>query len=478
MQCQPFQSRTSKRLMTTLFFVALSWQADTNANAQCDHQDVSMLVPPTAAWNGHFGKAIAISGDTAIIGAEGDVDTCPGGPPCNSGTVFVYVRTERGWTLQTKIRPADPAPGDNFGHCVAIDGDTILVGSYQSDLPNANETGAVYVFQRIQNSWMQTAKLVSSDPRPQLWFGYSVAIAGDTAVIGAPYESQSFQIYRSGSVYVFTRMNETWTQQAKLRANDAAADDRFGRAVGITGDTLVAGANLDDFAGLTNAGSVYVFEKSGSTWTQNSKLTASDAGNLDWYGRCLALEGDTLMVGASQHTTAAGPGAGQAYVYSRRQGKWVETAKLAPPNSIDTIFFGEYVALSGNTAVVTSLFDGTNPTGPGAAFVFTRQGDNWTARARITAPSTTDDDYFGICAAVSNESAVVGASLVDHSGQDNPGVAYFFQAGSDRDCDGLLDAHDNCPTRPNPDQADSDADGRGDACDLPSANSHAISKDD
>lgn len=448
----------------------------TPANAQCQGQEQAKLIASDAITNGQFGTSVAISGDIAVVGVEADDDACPGIANCLSGSAYVFEKINGIWMLQSKLTAWDASSGDRFGCSVAIEGDTLVVGAYIADAPGVGGAGAAYVFVRSNGAWTPHTKLTAEQARNFTWFGISVALTGNTIVIGASNDyavTPSFN--RTGVVYVFARDGNSWSQQARLVAADPGPDDRFGRSVAISGDTIAIGAQWDDFSGLTNAGSAYIFVRSGTTWTQQAKITASDAATDDWYARNLALEGDTLVIGASQHTTPAGPWAGQGYIYVRQAGQWIEQAKLVAPNNIYSGYFGESVALSGDTAIFTSLNDKGGPLSTGSAYVFTRTAGTWTARAKVNASDAMDGDYFGFFVALSGETAIVSANEADYFGIQNAGAAYIFQAGSDRDCDGLLDAHDNCPTRPNPDQADSYGDGRGDVCDLPAANSDALS---
>ena len=192
-----------------------------------------------------------------------------------------------------KLTASDAAAGDWFGRYVAVSGATVVVGAPNDD-DNGSNSGSAYVFVRSGISWSQQAKLTASDAAAFDFFGVSVAISGDTAVVGANFDDGKG--VDSGSAYVFVRSGTTWTEQAKLTASDAAALDQFGIEVSISGDTAVVGAFSDDDSG-SRSGSAYVFVHSGATWTEQAKLTASDAAIDDRFGRSVSVSGDTRRGG-------------------------------------------------------------------------------------------------------------------------------------------------------------------------------------
>src|SRR5262245_21948840 len=181
----------------------------------------------------------------------------------------------------------------NFGVSVSFAGNTAVIGADQGGVGN----GRAYVFVRSGGTWVQQAQLTASDAAPADFFGGAVSVYGNTALVGADRDDHSGGS-DAGSAYVFVRSGAVWTQQAKLTASDAASNDLFGHSVSIYGDTAVVGSVLDTNAGGTNAGSAYVFVRSGTVWTQQAKLTASDAGGGDNFGQSVSISGDTALIGA------------------------------------------------------------------------------------------------------------------------------------------------------------------------------------
>ncbi|MHC4407100.1 MAG: FG-GAP repeat protein, partial [Planctomycetota bacterium] len=212
--------------------------------------------------------------------------------------VAIVLGTTPAWALtaeqEAKLLPADGAAGDIFGVIVALDGDTAIIGAVYDD-DNGEDSGSAYVFTRTAGVWTQQAKLLASDGASQDWFG-SVALEGDTAIIGASGDDDNGE--DSGSAYVFTRAAGVWTEQAKLLASDGAAFDGFSYLVALDGDTAVIAPWRDDDNGV-NSGSAYVFTRTGGVWTEQAKLLASDGAADDYFGRSVALEGDTAIIGAA-----------------------------------------------------------------------------------------------------------------------------------------------------------------------------------
>ena len=247
------------------------------------------LIGSDAAEGDQFGSSVAISGDSVVVGSPYDDDG-----ERNSGSTYVFNRNGTTWTLQAKLTANDAAGFNLFGLSVAISDDTIVVGAQLDDNFGSN-SGSAYVFNRFGTSWSQQAKLTANDAAEEDQFGRSVAISGGSIVVGTPQDDDAGNL--SGSAYVFNRSGTTWTQQAKLTANDAAEEDQFGYSVAISGDSIVIGAIGNDDAGNLS-GSAYVFNRSGNTWPQQTKLTSNDAAEGDRFGYSVAISGDTIVVGA------------------------------------------------------------------------------------------------------------------------------------------------------------------------------------
>jgi FG-GAP repeat protein/putative Ig domain-containing protein len=371
------------------------------------------LTAAYGAANDYFGDPVAICGDTVVVGASNNEI----GGNYAQGSVNVFVRGGATWTHQQRLTADDGAAWDTFGASVAISGDTVIVGAVWASPGGNFEQGAAYVFTRNGATWTQQQKLTASDGAAGDYFGV-VAVSGDTAVIGAPGQDIGGNLYQ-GAAYVFTRSGATWTQQQKLTASDGAAYEYFGSSVAISGDTVLIGAAWDDIGGNADQGSAYVFTRSGATWTQQEKLTASDGAAGDYFG-VVAISGDTVLIGAPFDDTGGNTGQGSAYVFERSGATWTQQQRLTASDGASNDRFGISVAISGDTVVVGA--GGSQE----AAYVFERGGETWTERQILTASDGAAYDDFASSVAISGDTVVVGAHLADVGANEEQGAAYVF----------------------------------------------------
>ena len=247
--------------------------------------EIQRLLSLDHAAGDAFGVSVSLYGDTALIGATGDDDNGN-----KSGSAYVFTDTGTNWTQQAKLLASDGAKGDCFGNSVSLDRDTALIGASNDD-DYGDASGSAYVFARNGTTWTQQAKLLASDGTAWYYFGYSVSLDGYTALIGARGDD-----YTMGSAYVFTGTGTNWTQQAKLVASSNRNDDFFGFSVSLDGDTALIGAIYDDDNG-PDSGSAYVFIRTGTTWTQQAKLLDLDGAAWDKFGWSVSLYRDTALIG-------------------------------------------------------------------------------------------------------------------------------------------------------------------------------------
>jgi hypothetical protein len=306
------------------------------------------------------------------------------------------------------LTPADAAAGDYFGWSVALSGDVALIGADQKTISGVGSyAGAAYVFTRSGSTWSQQAELTATGEAAFDLFGSAVALSGDTALVGAdqrPVNGKS----TAGAAYVFTGSGATWSQQAELTANDAATNDTFGCAVALSGDTAMAGAYDKAVGAAANAGAAYIFTRSGSTWSQQTELSDPDPKTNDNFGTSVALSGDTALVGAVQKRIAGRSYVGAAYAYTRLGTVWAQQADLVASGAGACDGFGASVALSGDVALVGAYGAGL-PTQAGSASVFVRSGTSWSQYVLLAAFDAAAGDNFGLSVALSGGTAMVGA---------------------------------------------------------------------
>jgi hypothetical protein len=420
---------------------------------------------------------VAISGDTLVVGARYEASNATGvngNQNVNffdgAGAAYVYVRSGTNWSQQAYLKASNTGAGDRFGYAVAVDGDTIVIGAtfessnatgVNGDQSNngAFASGAVYVFVRSGTNWTQQAYLKASNTGAGDQFGGSVAISGDTIVVGAMAEDSSTGGVNSdqdnnsavdaGAAYVFVRSGTNWSQQAYLKAFNPEGGgnyyptpipDNFGISVRVSGDTVVVGAPGEDSAATgvdgdqndnsaPESGAAYVFVRSGTNWSQQAYLKPSNTAANDRFGWAVATSGDTVVVGAYARSS----GTGAAYIFTRSGTRWTQQAFLSGTHPPTTNQFGYSVAVSNNTVVV-----GANA--EDSAYVYTRSGTNWTQQAQLKASNVGDDD-FGCAVSVWGDTVVVGAFAEDsnatgvngnqsNNSSTDSGAAYVFTTSS------------------------------------------------
>lgn len=449
------------QLLGAFVFAAVPATALATAPVQTLAQEAYIKASnPTNGTVNSFGGAVALSGDTLVVSAIGEDSGSSGvngnqfnqNAP-NSGAVYVFVRTAGTWTQQAYIKGGNPAANDAFGSSVALDGDTLVVGSTGQD-SSASNSGAAYVFVRSAGVWSQQAFLKASNPGASDNFGRSVGIHGNTLIVGAPNEDSNAtgvnglqsnnSAGNAGAAYVFVRNGTAWGQQAYLKASNTETSDQFGYAVAIHGDTAVVGAVDEDsnavgINGLqssnsqSNAGAAYVFTRSATTWSQQAYIKASNTDNGDQFGIAVALDGETLAVGSAGESSGAtgvngvqfdetATDAGAAYVFVRNAGLWSQQAYIKASNTGAGDTFGIELDLEGDTLVVGAFNEDSNAVGidgngqdnsllsAGAAYVFRRNGVSWNQTSYLKSSNTEAGDIFGGATAVSGDLVACGAS--------------------------------------------------------------------
>lgn len=453
----------------------------------------------------NYGISVALSGDTIVIGADEEDSSSSGinGDESDnsliaSGAAYVYVRNGGTWSQQAYLKASNPGESDGFGSSLAISGDTIVVGSVgessdangvdgdQND-ESAPTSGAAYVFVREGTTWRQQAYLKASNSDTGDEFATSLAISGDTIVVGALGEESAAQAIngnqddnttlQAGAAYVFTRRGETWSQEAYLKPSNTGDFDSFGNAVAISEDTLVVGALNESSSAsgvngeenddsMLSSGAAYVFQRNNGVWSQQAYLKASNTEAFDTFGNDVSISGNTIVVSSPEEDSAtqgvngdqsseAAPESGAAYIFIREGVTWTQQAYLKASNTEATDNFGARVAISGENVVIGASFETSNATGidgdqddnsadsAGAAYLFTRRDNTWQQEAYLKSSNIESFDFFGTSVAISGDTLAISSPGEDSSSfgvngteDDNSlssaGAAYVFVADGAR----------------------------------------------
>jgi len=459
---------------------------------------------------GVFGQSVVLSGDgnTLAVGTTEEFSNATGistdgtgewdSSLVAAGAVYVFSRNGGSWSQQAYVKASNTGFLDFFGASIALsnDGNTLAVGASQENSnatgistdgtgeenDSASQAGAVYVFSRTDGNWFQQAYVKASNTEAFDRFGQSVALSGDGDIlaVGASQESSNVagistdgtgeednSAENAGAVYMFSRSDGSWSQQAYIKASNAGIADYFGSAVALSddGSTLVVGASGEDSnatgvstdgTGEDNnlaeaAGAVYVFDRTGGSWSQQAYIKASNTEAVDFFGTSLALSngGNTLVIGAIEDSNATGIStdgggeednsaerAGAVYVFSRDGGSWFQQAYVKASNTETGDWFGASVALSGdgNTLVVGARGEDSDATGisidgsgeednsaerAGAVYVFNRNGGGWFQQAYVKASNSEGFDWFGFSVAVNNDGNILAVGAL---GEDSNAI--------------------------------------------------------
>ncbi len=322
---------------------------------------------------------------------------------------------------EDQLEPAAAAAADQFGSSVDISGLTAIVGSPLDSTSGGTRAGSATVFVLTAGSWSEEQSLEAQDAAAEDRFGIRVAIDGDTAVVGADHDATNAGT-RAGSAYVFVRSGSTWTQQQKLEASDAAPLALFGRSVAVDDDTVVVGAPGAD----SDRGAAYVFVRNGVVWTEEQKLEANDGDAGDQLGMSVAVLGDDTVVGAALADGNASR-SGAAYFYTRSSGSWTQEQKLEANDGAANDEFGWSVGMAVDTVVIGANWD-THSAGSsaGSAYVFSRAAGSWTQDQKLIAGDATAGDMFGMAVSIDGNTVVVGAPGADAPTLSDAGAAYVF----------------------------------------------------
>jgi outer membrane protein assembly factor BamB len=386
--------------------IVLSSLMFVSAHAEAQFTETFKLTASDGAANDEFGSyisspSVAVSGTTAVVGAHLHDHVGVGN---QSGGAYIFDTTTGNELFE--LIPSGFASLDAFGYSVAVSGNIAVVGALGDD-EEAESAGVAYVFDTTTGN--QLVKLTASDAVAGDKLGGAVAVSGTTALVGTKDHNSD-----AGAVYVFD--TTTGNELFKLTASDAAGGDHFGGSVAVSGNIAVIGARDNDDAG-NSSGAAYVFDT--TTGNELFKLTATSADAYDFFGCSVAVSGNIAVIGAFFDDGAASD-AGAAYVFDTTTGN--ELFKLTPSDGATDDYFGSSVAVSGNIAVIGALYDDDTGTNSGSVYIFDTTNGN--ELFKLTASDAASRDEFGSSVAASGDLVVIGAPGVN----DDTGATYVLEA--------------------------------------------------
>ncbi|MBN1627070.1 MAG: PASTA domain-containing protein, partial [Deltaproteobacteria bacterium] len=350
-------------------------------------------------WNyAGFGYSVAMSGDYAIVGDTAD-------------SAYIYKQDGAVWIQKARLIIEDAEGPVDCEKVVSIDGEFAIVGVENAYNSAGLRTGMACIFQRQGDTWVEQAQFEAYDIE---YFGCSVSISGDYAIVGAKRGDDNIYPYNTGAAYVFKLEGTAWIEQAKLVADDGKSYDYFGYAVSIDGDYAIIGAREDDNGGLSTSGSAYIFKREGDTWIQQVKLTPDELTSNEYFGSYVAIDGDYTVVGSPYSDNSGYTNSGAMYIYQRDGESWVEQAKITDPEAVSSGRFGRSVGINSNRIIVG---------GDQKAIIFQNEGTDWIQLKEII--PDTDTGVFSDSVAISEDYAIVGDYGDDDAG-DASGAVYFY----------------------------------------------------
>lgn len=380
--------------------------------AQCALDDLTKILASDGDSSDSFGKSVAMSGHRAVVGAKGD--EWNGIVP---GSAYFFEFTGGSWVETQKVFAGDAGHTDNFGWSVAMEGDRAVIGA---PFGGNGDGGAAYVFEFDGTEFVEIQRLEPSDPAASDTFGWSVALHGDVVIVGAPNKDGMGN--NQGAAYVYRKTGSVWVQASRLTASDAVDSARFGYAVAAGATHVAVGAPFRGSGGPGPDPAVYFYQDNGTTWDGEEKITHGGEAADDWFGGALAMDGDRLAVGAS-HDDAAGADAGAVYLFEKAGSSWFLMHQLIG-GAVAGDVLGNAVALRGSYLVAGALGHAMDGVTSGGAVVFRDVGAVWVGES-IYPPDPVHLGFFGSAVAVSGDQVLAAAIGVSDLGS-GAGAVYSY----------------------------------------------------
>lgn len=395
-------------LVMLILFLGLS-------QMQAQYSQVEKLVSGDRESRAEYGTSVDIRGDYALVGASRETIA--------AGAAYVYKRDSGGnWNFAQKLLPFDPKEMAEYGGGAKLADGYLVVASGRADIGSVIRAGALYVYKQVNETWELDTKLVASDFSGDAKMGMnptSLDVEGTTIAVGAPGETGW-----TGSVYIFNKNGDTWTETQKILSPNPQMNEVFGIGVSISGDTLAIGAQ----GTINNSGAVYIYIKNGSgNWEHNQTLRASDIVAEDYFGTSVAIDGNYLVAGSYGKNGETGA----AYIFEKdNDGTWTETQKLMGHSQEPNKQFGWSTEIKGNFMMVAA--PSVYGSEVGEVYFYNRNSSGeWVEQQLIQGTDTVAEDVFGWCVAMNGQDAIIGApwSDLDENGgnsMDSAGAAYIF----------------------------------------------------
>jgi hypothetical protein len=393
-------------------------QIITDADLQLSWENQTQITDSNPSQNDQFGFSVAISGDYAIVGApEKTVNGFT-----SAGAAYIYFWDGANWEQQKILTIIDPVQGDEFGCSVAISGDYAIVGARWRTENTTSSTGAVYIYIRSETDWTKQSIITGSTVTQNEQFGWSVAISGDYIIVGVP-KKDIFGFIDAGIVYMYIRDGLNWTEQQIIISINAAQYEQFGYSVAISGDYAIIGAVGTTVGNVAYTGSAYVYFWNGTDWTNEEQLIADVRGTSDLFGWSVAITSGYAIVGAPGKNTNTGA----AYIYIMSGiNNWTLQKTLTANTPAQNDKFGHSVSISGDYAIVGVIRENVNVvTDAGAAYIYFWNGTEWTEQKILTITTPVTNDQFGNSVAISGDYVIVGAIGKTVNSIIDAGAVYF-----------------------------------------------------
>jgi LPXTG-site transpeptidase (sortase) family protein len=383
---------------------------------------------------GEFGWAVDVSINNMVVGARNEDGLNENEPVINSGAAYVYQRSGNSWMEQARLLPKGLEQGDTFGASVTVDGSTAVIGATGVDVETAEDAGAAYVFQQKDDGWKQMKKLTLSDPVEGDSFGTSVALYQNTLVVGADSRDLG-PLIDAGAAYVYINSGGEWALQATLLPIDSEPAMYFGNSVAISGNVIVVGATEAGYQGIHGPGAAYVFRKVGKNWVQEAKLQTEKGRQGDFFGASVSVESSTVVVGAPFFDVETDNGrlasAGSAFVFDYSGSSWTESAQLSADDPQVFDQFGSSVSISAGRVVVGAPRKAAwGLTDAGTSYLFTQKGKDWNQQFKILPQQPMESARFGNSIAIDGGTIAVGARGSSPLAILGAGETYLYKLGT------------------------------------------------